>query len=163
MLYEQQMKERKDQTHLAEPVDAVLTTEPDGTDGTTMNIPNPLIISSPNSQNILSPDSQNISQSPEHSAPLNLEPPSQISPTLPTPTLLPPTVPRAEQQREQRTSADPNSNRFTMEEALELFAFMQARRTAEIERPLTIEAHQVEVAPTRTEPLSFLTLQTHGL
>ncbi len=47
-----------------------------------------------------------------------------------------------------------------MEEALELFALMQARKTAEVERSLTIEAHQVEVAPTRAEPLSFLTLET---
>jgi hypothetical protein len=166
MLYERQLKERKDQIHLAEPVDAVLTSKPgvtkapDDTDDTTMNILNPQIISFPNSQNILSPDSQNISQSPEHSAPLILEPPSQISPTLPPPTLLPPTVPRAEQQREQRTGVDPNSNRLTMEEALELFALMQARRTAEIERPLTIEAHQVDVATTRAKPLSFLTLET---
>ena len=34
---------------------------PDGTNGTTMNIPNPQIISSPNSQNISSLDTQNIS------------------------------------------------------------------------------------------------------
>jgi hypothetical protein len=47
-----------------------------------------------------------------------------------------------------------------MEEALELFALMQARRTAEAEKPPTIEAHQIEVAPRQAEPLSFLTLQT---
>ncbi len=36
------------------------TKAPDGTDGTTMNIPNPQNIFFPNSQNIPSPDSQNI-------------------------------------------------------------------------------------------------------
>jgi hypothetical protein len=152
MLYERQLKEQKDQLLSTNLVDAIPTTEPsgtntpDGTDGST-----------------LPPDSQNISdpQSPEHSAPLILEPPSQISPTLPLPTLLPPTAPRAEhQQGEQRAGAEPNANRLTTEEALELFALMQARRAAEAERPPTIEAQQVEVAPRRAEPLSFVTLQT---
>ncbi len=47
-----------------------------------------------------------------------------------------------------------------MEQALELFELMQARRTAEVEKAPTIEAHHVEVAPRQAEPLSFMTLQT---
>jgi hypothetical protein len=107
-LYERQLKERKDQLLLTNPVDAVPTPEPSGTkapddtDGTTMNIPNPQNISSPNSQNISFPNSQNITSpdsqnitSPDSqnifnpgpqddSAPPIVEPSSQISPTLPT-------------------------------------------------------------------------------
>jgi hypothetical protein len=47
-----------------------------------------------------------------------------------------------------------------MNQALELFELLQSRRTAEAARPPTIEAQQVEVAPGRAEPLSFMTLQT---
>jgi hypothetical protein len=35
-----------------------------------------------------------------------------------------------------------------------------ARKATEVEKPPTIEAHHVEVAPPRAEPLSFLTLET---
>jgi hypothetical protein len=63
-------------------------------------------------------------------------------------------------QGERRTGANLNANRLTMEQALELFELMQARRTAEVEKAPTIEAHHVEVAPRQAEPLSFMTLQT---
>jgi hypothetical protein len=46
------------------------------------------------------------------------------------------------------------------EQALELFELMQSRRAVEIEKTPTIEAHHIEVASRRAEPLPFLTLQT---
>ena len=58
-----------------------------------------------NTQNISTPSSQNISPPPI------LDPPSQISSTLPLPASLP-TAPRTDpQQGEQRTGADPNAPR----------------------------------------------------
>ena len=58
-----------------------------------------------NTQNISTPSSQNISPPPI------LDPPSQISSTLPLPASLP-TAPRTDpQQGEQRTGADPNALR----------------------------------------------------
>jgi len=47
-----------------------------------------------------------------------------------------------------------------MEQALELFELMQARRSADVEKAPTVEALHVEVAPRQAEPLSFMTLQT---
>ncbi len=47
-----------------------------------------------------------------------------------------------------------------MNQALELFELLQSRRAAEVAKPPTIEAQQVEVVPGRAEPLSFMTLQT---
>ncbi len=47
-----------------------------------------------------------------------------------------------------------------MDQALELFERMQSKRAAEIAKPPTVEAQQVEVTPARTEPLSFMTLRT---
>ena len=97
MLHERQLKERKDQLHLTMTVDAVSTPEPSGinapddTDGTTMNIPYPQIISSPNSQNI--------TQTSEYSAPPIPEPSTQFSHTLPLPPSLPPTTPRADHRQ----------------------------------------------------------------
>jgi hypothetical protein len=41
--------------------------------------------------------------------------------------------------------ADINANRLTMDQALELFELLQARRAVEVETPPTIEAHPVEV------------------
>jgi hypothetical protein len=163
VLYERQLKEHKEQLLSTNLVDSVLTAEPSGTnapDGTDANTMN-----TPSSQNILSPDSQNISdpQFPEHSTPPISEPPPQISPALPSSSSssLPPTAPRTDQEQgEQRTGVDPNTARLTMEQAWELFALVQARKAAEVERPSTIEAHHVEVAPPRAEPLSFLTMET---
>jgi hypothetical protein len=47
-----------------------------------------------------------------------------------------------------------------MEQALELFELMQARRSADVENTPTVEALHVGVAPRQAEPLSFMTLQT---
>jgi hypothetical protein len=47
-----------------------------------------------------------------------------------------------------------------MEQALELFELMQARRSVDVEKAPTVEAHHVEMAPRQAEPLSFMTLQT---
>ncbi len=47
-----------------------------------------------------------------------------------------------------------------MDQALELFELLQTRRTRETHQSSTVEAHHVEMAPVRSEPLSFLTLQT---
>ena len=59
-----------------------------------------------NTQNISTPSSQNISPPPI------LDPPYQISSTLPLPASLPPTAPITDpQQGEQRTGADPNAPR----------------------------------------------------
>ncbi len=114
----------------------------DGTNGTTMNIPNPENISSPNTQNI--PESQPQEQS---TAPIP-ELPSQNSPSLSPPSLLPPTAARTEQeQEEQRTIQNLNANNLTINQALELFELLQSRRAAEVVKPPTIEAQQIEVAP----------------
>jgi hypothetical protein len=166
-LYERQLKERRDYLHVTKPEDAVATPEPnetkapDGTDGITLNNHTPQNISTPTPQitptpqNITTPSSQKISPPPI------LDPPSQISSTLPLLASLPPTVPRTDQEQgEQRTGADLNVNRLTMDQALELFELLQARRAREADTPSAIVAHPVEVAPRGTEPLSFLTLQT---
>jgi hypothetical protein len=47
-----------------------------------------------------------------------------------------------------------------MNQALELFELLQSRRSAEVVRPPTVDAQQVELVPRRAEPLSFMTLQT---
>ncbi len=49
---------------------------------------------------------------------------------------------------------------LTMDQALELFDLLQARRAREADTPSAVVAHPVEVASRGTEPLSFLTLQT---
>ncbi len=47
-----------------------------------------------------------------------------------------------------------------MEQAYELLAMIHAREALVVEKPPTIEAHQIEVAQPRAEPLSFLTGET---
>jgi hypothetical protein len=169
ILYEQQLKEHREYFHLT--TDAVLAPEPsetnapDGSNNTTQNIsshnpqnissPDFQSISSPNSQNIPNPDLQNNSTLPI------LEPPPQINPTLPLQTSSAPAAQRADpEQRERRAGAELNANRLTMEQALEFFELMQSRRALEVDKAPTIEAHHVEVASRRAEPLSFLTLHT---
>ncbi len=61
---------------------------------------------------------------------------------------------------EQRSEQILNANNLTMNQALELFDLLQAKRAAEVVRPPTIEAQHVELAPGRAEPLSFMTLKT---
>jgi hypothetical protein len=126
------------------------------------NIPFPVSqnISSPVSQNISNPVPQNIQAVGWIPASLNLEPPPQISPSQPSLTLSPPTATRTEQEQGSRSAIQNlNANNLTMNQALELFELLQSRRAAETVRPSTIEAQQVEVAPRRAEPLSFMTLQ----
>ena len=129
----------------------------DDTSNTNMNIPTPQIIS-PLSQNISEPQLQEQSTTliPEHSSQehsrLIPEHSSRNIPILPPQPSVPTTVPRTEQSLD--------ANNLTMSQALELFELLQSRRAAEVVRPLTIEAQQVEVAPRRAEPLSFMTLQT---
>jgi hypothetical protein len=163
------MKEQKEQSHLAETAEAVLSSEPaeslttSTTEDTSMNIPtpNPQNISSPTSQNISNPNPQNSPAVDWIPAPLNLEPPPQISPSQPSLTLSPPTATRTEQEQEsQRTIQNLNANNLIMNQALELFELLQFRRAAEVAKPPTIEAQHIEVAPGRAEPLSFMTLQT---
>jgi hypothetical protein len=159
---------------------------PEGMDSTTQNIvlDTPQNISSPNSQNISSPNSQNISSpNPQNiSFPgsrniSNLFPQNSLSPSTPgllsqnSPTLPPPgasslpAVPAVpvirssdQEQVEQSAGAILNANRPTMEQALELFELMQARRSADVEKAHTVEAHHVDAAPRQAEPLSFMTL-----
>jgi hypothetical protein len=138
--YELEMKEYKALLLSADPKDTnedpdqtaepAKMKAPDGTNGTTMNIPNPQNISFPNTQNI--PESQPQEQS---TVPI-LELPSQNSPSLPPPSLLPPTAARTEQeQEEKRTIQNLNANNLTMNQALELFELLQSRRAAEVVKP----------------------------
>jgi hypothetical protein len=47
-----------------------------------------------------------------------------------------------------------------MQQAVELFELLQARKSKEAEKSITVEAQPVQRATERTEPLSFLTLGT---
>jgi hypothetical protein len=163
MLHERQQKEKKEQLHLADTAEAISSSEPTETLTTSITNDTSMNTPTPNPQNILSTDSQNISNpDPQNNpAPLNLEPPPQISPSLPASTLLPPADPKTDQEQgEQGTAGTLNVNNLTMDQALELFESLQTRRTRETHQSSTVEAHHVEVAPERSEPLSFLTLQT---
>ncbi len=67
---------------------------------------------------------------------------------------LPPADPRTDQEQgEQGTAGTLNANNLTMDQALELFELLQTRRTRETHQSSTVEAHHVEVAPVRSEPL----------
>jgi hypothetical protein len=171
--YEREMKEYKTLLLLAEsngtdddpdqPTEPAKMKAPDGTNDASMNIaipdpqnisiPKPQIISTPNSQNISFLDTQNISnsQSQVQSTASTLELPSQNSPNSPLPILLPPTAARTDQeQEEQRTIQNLNANNLTINQALELFELLATRRAAEVVRPPTIEAQQIEISGTRT-------------
>jgi hypothetical protein len=103
------------------------------------NTPNPQNIS--DTQSISFPNPQN------NSAPPILDPPSQNSLTLPLPAFLTPTASRTgQEQGEQGTGADLNVNRLTMDQALELFDLLQARRARDSDTPSAIVVHPVEVA-----------------
>ena len=107
-----------------------------------------------NSQNIPLP----LEQSPlqVHPAPLPLEqsPPLNImQPVSEQMTGLP------------RTPRPPspetvNANKLTMQQALELFELLQARKSKEADKAVTVEAEPIARAPARAEPLSYLTLGT---
>jgi hypothetical protein len=47
-----------------------------------------------------------------------------------------------------------------MQQALELFELLQARKSKEADKSVTVEAEPVVRAPERAEPLSFLTIGT---
>jgi hypothetical protein len=53
-----------------------------------------------------------------------------------------------------------DANKLTMQQALELFELLQARKSKEAEKAVTVEAEPVARAPARAEPLSYLTLGT---
>jgi hypothetical protein len=116
-------------------------------------------------QNILSlqivPNSQNISPPPEQSSPQNnsAPPPLEQSPSrnIPPPSGLMTDPARAER------AASPvvlDANNLTMQQALDLFELLQARKSKEAEKAVTVEAEPVSRAPVRAEPLSYLTLGT---
>jgi hypothetical protein len=118
-------------------------------------LPQPLeqILPQPLEQILLQPMEQILPQSPEHLPPLSQEhpqsPPTEQllplhpgTPLLNSPTLLPPRSPTTtdvpaapvaqspdQARQEQRVGANLNANRLTMEQALELFELMQARRS----------------------------------
>ncbi len=53
-----------------------------------------------------------------------------------------------------------DANKLTMQQALELFELLQARKSKEEDKTVTVEAEPVARAPARAEPLSYLTLGT---
>jgi hypothetical protein len=53
-----------------------------------------------------------------------------------------------------------NANNLTMQQALDLFELLQARKSKEADKSVTVEAEPVTRAPARAEPLSYLTLGT---
>jgi hypothetical protein len=148
MLHERQQKEQKEQLHLADTAEAILSSEPAERLTTSIADDFSLNIPTPNPQNIPSPTSLNISNpSPQNNtSPPNLELPSQISPNLPPSDLLPQAAARTDQEQgQQRIDQNLNANNLTMNQALELFELLQSRRAADVVRPPTIEAQHVEV------------------
>jgi hypothetical protein len=53
-----------------------------------------------------------------------------------------------------------DANKLTMQQALDLFELLQARKSKEAEKSVTVEAESVARSPARSEPLSYLTLGT---
>jgi hypothetical protein len=53
-----------------------------------------------------------------------------------------------------------DANKLTMEQALELLELLQARKSKEADKAVTVEAEPVARAPARAEPLSYLILWT---
>ena len=109
---------------------------------------------------------QNNSSPAEQSHPQNISPPQNNSPPLEQPLLLnipppsgeqivnPPGAPRSP------SSEIIDTNKLTMQQALELFELLQARKSKEVDKAVTVEAEPVARAPARAEPLSYLTLGT---
>ena len=182
MHHERQRKEHEtaEAVPLSEPNDPSTTS---ATEDAPMNspVPKPQSILSPISQSIPSPVPQNISSPISQSIPFpisqsisspvpqnisnpasqNIEPLPWISPSQPSSTLSSSADTRNEQDQGHRNAPlNLNPNNLTMNQALELFELLQSRRSAEAVRPPTVDAQQVEVAPRRAEPLSFMTLQT---
>jgi hypothetical protein len=53
-----------------------------------------------------------------------------------------------------------DANKLTMQQALELFELLQAKKSKEADKAVTVEAEPVAKAPARAEPISYLTLGT---
>ncbi len=53
-----------------------------------------------------------------------------------------------------------DANKLTTQQALELFELLQAKKSKEVDKAVTVEAEPVARAPARAEPLSYLTLGT---
>jgi hypothetical protein len=51
-----------------------------------------------------------------------------------------------------------NANKLTMQQALDLFELLPARKSKKADKSVTVEAEPVARAPARAEPLSYLTL-----
>jgi hypothetical protein len=117
-------------------------------------------------QNILSlqvvPNSQNIPSLPEQSSPQIHSPPPPLeqppSLNIPQPIDEQMTDPPGTQRSPSPETFD--ANKLTMQQALELFELLQARKSKEAEKSVTVEAEPVARAPARAEPLSYLTLGT---
>ncbi len=122
------------------------------------------------SQNILSlqvvPNPQNIPPPPEQSSPQN----HSALPSLEQPLSLNIPPPSGEQMTDPTVAEQPyvlgsspetiDANKLTMQKALDLFELLQARKSKEAEKHVTVEAEPVARAPVRAEPLSYLTLGT---
>jgi hypothetical protein len=110
----------------------------------------------PNSQNMSSLPEQSLPQN-NSSPPLSEQPPSQIIPP-------PSDEQRTDPAKAERASSPGiiDANSLTMQQAVELFELLQARKVKEAEKSVTVEAQPVAGAPAsvRAEPLSFLTLGT---
>jgi hypothetical protein len=116
---------------------------------------------------------QDIALSPQNN-PQNIPPPSEQSspqihsapPPLEQPLSLNIPQPNGEQMTDPpgaHRSASPetvDANKLTMQQALELFELLQARKSKEADKAITVEAEPVARAPARAEPLSYLTLGT---
>ena len=107
-----------------------------------------------NSQNIPLP----LEQSPlqVHPAPLPLEQSLPLNIMQPVSEQMtgPPRTPRSS------SPETVNANNLTMQQALDLFELLQARKTKDVEKTVMVDAEPVARAPARAEPLSFLTLGT---
>ena len=143
--YNEKLQEMKGTEHTPadEPIEDIAV---EGDEDHDMNTPNPRNITSPNPLNIPKPQSSEQSSTP---IPEHL---SQNSPNLPPMPQVPPNTPGAEQNL--------NIHSLTMNQALELFELMQAKRAGDVVKHATVEVQHVEAEAPRAEPLSFLSLQT---
>ncbi len=106
-----------------------------------------------NSQNISPPLEQSSPQI--HPAPPPLEQPPSLNIMQPDEQMTDPPG-----TRRSPSSETIDANKLTMQQALDLFELLQARKSKEAEKSVTVEAEAVARAPSRAEPLSYLTLGT---
>ena len=107
-----------------------------------------------NSQNIPLPLEQSPLQVHPVSLPLEQFPPLNIMQTVSEQMTGLPRTPRPP------SPETVNANNLTMQQALELFELLQARKTKDVEKTVMVDAEPVARAPARAEPLSYLTLGT---